>query len=512
MMRGLRPGAAWLSVLFTLTAFAGFAPGPVVSRGLSDALMGDVNSDGLTDIVHDHSVLLNQGDGSFVERDLGILGPDLPHFNGGDAVIALIDVNGDGRPDLLTRDQPSAPPGQDRPAQTYRIYIAGEALHYGPGIEIGKGIQPYVADADGDGKEDLVLVNAVFAANQEVASELTVMISRGDGTFTARVPFRIAPAPQFGSTRNLLARDFNHDNVPDLVIRTQYDLVFLRGTGAGDFAPQQTRYLPNQYFGGWAMESGDIDGDGNLDVALAAFRIVRVFFGDGTGKFPRFASATTPMLHAAAERPPDWQGGNNPRSLALGSFVHAGRTEIAAGTAEGDVVVLAYENGKLREVSRIETEFVDAFVQSAAFREPGKTDLYLTGNYNPTGTKATPRLFYVEPDSADTISRPAGRSRAVRGFLSPIANFDVAMRGDCAPVATERWALTREGVFGLERRQEQTVETVLENGSLYFRLTTPWALAPIMGALELHGGAYKGDVFVKSACGLGDVQFTITAR
>jgi hypothetical protein len=298
------------------------------------------------------------------------------------------------------------------------------------------------------------------------------------------------------------------------VIRTQHDLVVLRGTGSGDFAAPDTRYVPDWYFGNWAMGAADFDGDGNLDIALAAFRIVRVFFGDGAGHFPRFASATTTMLHPSPGRSPDYQGGNNPRNLAFGQFARAGRTEIAAGTAEGDVVILAYESGALREVSRIETEFIDTFVYAGAFREPGKTDAYLTGNYTVLGTRAAPRLFYVETaEPIVTTSRPSGRSRAVRGFAANTLNFDVEMQGGCVPQNTDHWSLTREGIFGFDRHGARTVETVLENGTLYFRLTAPWAKAPILGRVQqISGGTYTGDVFVSAPCGAQTVPFTITPR
>lgn len=189
-------------------------------------------------------------------------------LNGGDAVIEVLDVNGDGRADLLTNDRPTAPPGVNRGARMYRLYIAGQQLPYPKPIDLGKGLRPYVADVNGNGKDDLVLVTSIVEGEYEVASELKVLISRGDGTFAPRQPFRISRNPQFGQTRRLLARDINHDGLPDLVIKSQHDLVVLRGIREGDFAPADVRYIPNRYFGGWDMKVADIDGDNHLDIAL----------------------------------------------------------------------------------------------------------------------------------------------------------------------------------------------------------------------------------------------------
>lgn len=520
--------ASLLMIVLSWNATAALTPGPVVTK-YSGGFLADIDSDGLTDVVHSKYVLLNQGGGSFVKRDFGLLGmvnaPGL--WNGGDDVIATLDLNGDGRLDLLTRDSPTAPHGMDAAEQQFRVYIAGEQLNYGKGFEIRKGPRALVApDLDGDGKDDLVLVSHVFEGGTRIATELTPHISLGDGTFSSRSPIRVPENPQFFGIHSLQSKDLNHDGFSDLVIRAPKELVVLRGIGGGEFAPPDIRYLPRSYVAAETLELGDIDGDGNLDVAMSAYRMVRVFLGDGTGRFPRVVSAATRRLRNIPGMGPDVDGKTNPRSLALGQFIRKGRTEIAAGTAEGDVLVFAYESGMLREVSRTETEFPDAYVNAGVFRESGETDMFLTGNYGYNyGAKPPSRLFYVDPaPPVLNAAHSGGRTRAVRGFASPMMKFDVEMRGNCAPEATVRWTIAREGVFGLERRSaagesvsgleraEETVETLLDGGPLMFRLTVPWASEPLHGELARTQTGYRGEVFTKTQCGSGYVQFTVTQR
>jgi hypothetical protein len=474
--------------------------------------VGDVNGDGLTDLIHDRYVLLNAGGGTFTKRDLGL--------SGSDSVVEWIDVNGDGRADLLTGDRPMNGPGITPAARKYRIYIAGNNLNFGTGfpLETGDVYVPYVADVNADGKEDIVMVRAIEVGPRTVASEVKILLSRGDGTFRTRPTFRIPKDPQFGRTRRLLARDLDRDGRPDLVIRTAEELVVLRGRGNGDFAPAERRYIPYWPFGGWTLELVDVDNDGNLDLLMPGFfRYVRVLLGDGRGNFPRTSAIQLrqyrpyPVFTGPFEI--DYDTATSPRNFAIGQFVRNGRTEIAVGTYEGDLVVLAWENGKLREVGRMETEYKNPDLHLGAFRQPGKNDLYITWNDGYGANRPMNRLLYAEPGAALAQASPAGRGRAVRGWPSQEMKFDVQMAGSCAPEAGDRWTLARDGMFGVDEKTERTVEAVLENDSLSFRFTAPWTASPIAGSLTRVDGTFTGTVEAETTtCGWVNVQITARQR
>jgi hypothetical protein len=104
-------------------------------------IVRDINGDGLDDIVETTRFLINDGT-SFTPRDLALAGNDY--------VVGVLDVNGDGIPDLLTDNvTPKALPHQ------IHLYIADSRGRYpAVGQTIGENIPaPMFADVDGDGKE-----------------------------------------------------------------------------------------------------------------------------------------------------------------------------------------------------------------------------------------------------------------------------------------------------------------------------------------------------------------------
>src|SRR5262249_35343509 len=139
----------------------------------------------------------------------------------------------------------------------------------------------------------------------------------------------------------------------------------------------------------------DVDGDSNLDIVLAGFRNIRVFFGDGRGNFPRMTRTTIAKVHDAQGLPFDMAVDqmNQPRDLAVGHFTRSDRTEIAAGMGEGDIVVFAYEQGMLREVSRTSTEFWLLTIRPGLFHRGGLADVYAMGTLIWGEAYPRPRLF-----------------------------------------------------------------------------------------------------------------------
>lgn len=511
------PAAATL-LFFVLAApaRAGLTAGPIVNEGRAIPIIADVNGDGLTDIVHDFDMLVNQGAGSFLEKSLGL--------EGADGAIDWLDANGDGRADLLTIDHESGNPGGPPSKQTYRIYLARPGAAYGPGVTIPtKDAAPYIAEINGDGREDLVLARQIFVANKSIATELTVLLSKGDGTFTAREPFRVPPDPQYGLYNRLAAGDIDRDGIRDLVFRTVNDLVVVRGKGDGNFGAAESRYLPWATFGGWCTELADVDGDGNLDILTAALRTIRVFYGDGRGRFPRTSTTPIGKVHEAVIPPqyviPPPPGHPpfsldlfvQPRTFAFGQFVAKGRFEMAAGTGEGDVVVFAWEKGALREVARAASDLLMVDVHGGSFFAPGQSDIYITWNLGHGDDRPRPRLLFGgEPETAPVTSSRDTRTRAVRGSTNTLT-FDVQVTGDCIS-ANETWTLTRESIFGREQTADRTVETVIENGVLSFRVTAPWAPKTASGALHVNGRRWEGTVEVETGCGWRKVAFVATPR
>jgi len=524
-MRSLRLGCSLVCVILAVTAFGGLTPGPQVpdapDRG---ATLGDFNGDGLTDHVYSSYFLINQGGGNFTKHHFVL--PE-PATN----VIATMDVNGDGRSDLITEKLGFFPPGatQPRPPETYRLHIIGEQLELGLPIELGMGTEPHPVDIDGDGKDDLVYVEPTYDSHvpnthwEHLYSTVHVRISRGDGTFAAREPVRIETgAPYSGVPLRRQTGDLNHDGILDMVMRGDQTLVILLGTTSGSFTIS-TRFLPSRLFGGAPFDLQDIDGDGNLDIVRSSNqRILYVFHGDGAGGFPRLTALPVPRVHEviAPAYVLDGLGIDimGP-DLEFGQFVRSGRTEILAAMPEGDLVVYAWENKKLREVARSQTEFLIPEVHVGNYFESGKLGAYMAAHVSNNGW-ATPRVFNTSELMAPAIAEVSvsGRSRAVRGFVSgPATEFEVQMSGDaCTTTLANHWTLSRDGLFGFT--PDRSVELVHPGDNhtadydMAVRFTAPWAADPVVGYLKRKGRDYVGTAYAKTACGSSHIEMIVTPR
>ena len=505
-----------LTLAIASTATAQLTPGFIVRSGEPFPIVADFNGDGLDDLIQEKNVILNNGTSLSDVRDLG--------FSSQEKVFAVLDVNGDHILDLLTVERsPGVPPSIDpfggASGPRYRLYIGDASRKYSKGIDIATGgPQPYVADVDGDGKDDLLVMTPVRADGiRETATDVTVLRSLGDGTFERLAPFRIAPGVQIVPDFRVLTADINHDGLPDLVIRCVEDLVILHGTGGGKFEVQD-HYLPqNMEYGWWSTRLADIDGDSNPDVILVGLRRIRVFFGDGHGNFPRMVTTTIAKVHNI-DLPPNFPGAvinpdnlNQPRDLAVGHFTRSDQMQIAAGTSEGDIVVFSYDQGALKEVARTRTEFWALDIRPGSFRSGGRSDLYVMGTLIWGDTYPRPRLFYGADGvaAADTPLRRATRVKASRPVASDVA-VQMQIRGDCIDQTSERFVFARDGIFGLARRGDMTIEAVFDAPVIYFRLSAPYSTEAVRGVLTESDGSYSGTADVLTSCGWKTM--TVTAK
>jgi len=497
-----------LAFALASAAAAQLTPGFIVRSGEPFPIVADFNGDGLDDLIQERNVILNNNGGALVaEHDLA-----LPS---GEKVVGILDVNGDGRVDLLTMTTPVMVPVQVDPsggggrAPMYRLYIADASRNYPTPIDISAGPQPYIADVDADGKDDFLILSPVRPDGvRDVATDVTVLRSLGDGTFERLAPFRIPQMAQIYPDYRVASGDLNHDGLPDLVIRCAFDLVILRGMGGGRFAVQ-SRYLPqNENYGWWSTRLADIDGDSNLDVIIPGFRNIRVFYGDVHGNFPRTTITRIAKIHDAVLPPsvPDLglDRMNQPRDIAIGHFTRRDQTQIAAGMGEGDLVVFAYEQGALREVSRTPSEYWLLDIRPGSFRGNGATDLYVMGTLIWGGMYPRPRLFYGSDDVASaTTGAPVtlfGRGRASRPPAGDSA-LQVQMRGECIDEISDRWKFSRDGVFGFSQRGDTTIEAVFDGPTIYYRLAAPFAREVVTSELVETGGTFSGTANVLTSCG-----------
>jgi hypothetical protein len=136
-------------------------------------------------------------------------------------------------------------------------------------------------DVNGDGREDLCFLS--YPDGQNPAT--SVMLGNGDGSFQAPVNTVVGANL---ITASMASGDFNADGKLDVAITEQSpasELLILLGNGDGSF--QTPVAYPAGTSGADTVRTGDFNGDGNLDLAVAAVgdNAVAVFLGNGDGTF-----------------------------------------------------------------------------------------------------------------------------------------------------------------------------------------------------------------------------------
>jgi hypothetical protein len=274
-----RKGAAGIDLVFSTTrgfytlhgnGKGGFDGLPAfLNPTLPAAFVGDINSDGLSDIFSPNSGL-GRGDGTFVSSGTGLGQPI--------TIPLLADFTGDGIVDrgIVTPNNSSMQ--NESTLYTLRVGSDGQSsfLLSDP-LDLGvKNVYSAITgDFNGDGKQDVVVA---YPDSSGTSIGLLLVPGKGDGTFRA-------PTAIGSSTTSLKATpvsvDLNGDGKPDLLWASSAYV----NRGDGTFTALT---LPVQ---GTALAAGDLDGDGVADAIIDN----AIYAGKGDGTFlptPLFTIAT----------------------------------------------------------------------------------------------------------------------------------------------------------------------------------------------------------------------------
>jgi hypothetical protein len=210
--------------------------------------------------------------------------PELPIARLSGTDVALVDLDGDGRVDLITSGE-----------NTDLLQVA---LGHGDGTFGAKASYPTgfnartfaVRDLNADGKPDIVVAN--FQSNS-----VGVFINNGNGTFAAQATYNANLEPSF-----VALGDLTGDGKPEIVVTNfqSQTISVLINNGSGVFGAPTT-YAAGLYASGVAI--ADVSGDGKNDVVVPNLSdsTVGVYINSGNGTLNApVAYATPPEPYAIA--------------------------------------------------------------------------------------------------------------------------------------------------------------------------------------------------------------------
>jgi VCBS repeat-containing protein len=289
------------------------------SNSLSNVLAGSVNFTNVNDapVIDSRPIseiaVVNSGDilaftGQLVGRSIGILSGD---GHGGFTPVVVVgasnsfkpleaalgDVNSDGIPDLVVRDD-----------SVLSIHMADGAGGFSPAVSIATGISAFqLIDINGDGSLDII--------TSDLGGKTGVLAGDGHGGFSPVTAGANLPGPGFQTA------DVNGDGFLDSVSGNNSTVSVQLGDGHGGFSSPAT--FANGIDASH-LALGDVNGDGAVDIVTVSgtfdpitFQLgakVSVLFGDGRGSF-----STPAFLNP---------GGINPTAIALADLNHDGAADI----------------------------------------------------------------------------------------------------------------------------------------------------------------------------------------
>ncbi len=327
-------GSVNVSVRFNVSGSA--APTPsftalqTIGSGVipSSVALGDLNGDGKPDLVvadsdsDNVSVLLNStipGTGTAIFAVQGTFATGM-----GPASVAVGDLSGDGRPDLAVANQFSGTVSVLLNTTVLSAVAPTFPTAASPATGIGP-ISVAIGDLNCDGRPDLAVAN--YGSDTVSLILNTTAPGAATPTFAAQQAFATESGPS-----TVVIGDLNGDDRPDLAvanISSDTVSVLLNTTAAGaatpTFAMQQT-FATGGFPGSVAV--GDLNGDGRPDLAVAnsSSATVSVLLnttapGAGT---PTFAAQQT------------FGTGPNPSSVAIGDLNGDGRPDLAVANEGSD--------------------------------------------------------------------------------------------------------------------------------------------------------------------------------
>ncbi|MCU0862575.1 MAG: FG-GAP-like repeat-containing protein [Planctomycetes bacterium] len=366
--------------------------------------LADFDGDGDLDLatanlVQQNRLYLNNGTGTFTDATTGRM-PVAAYYS---TALDAGDVDGDGDLDLVvgcgdyghrTRLYLNIGAGRFTDASATRMPFL---VAYTASVRLG--------DVDGDGDLDLVVGNG---------GQDRLCLNNGAGTFTDVTSSRL-PAIN-DNTRSVALGDVDGDGDLDLVVGNfrEQDRLYLNN-GGGTFADATASRLPPGADATWAVALGDVDGDGDLDLANGNDGSNRLFLNSGTGVFTAGVTSRTPRDAV----------GNFSDTVAFGDVDGDGDLDLLMGKFEQDLLHVNDGTGRFEDATGGQMPVDSDWTWSLALGDvDGDGDLDLV-----TGNNGQNRL-YLNNGAGGFTDATAGRMPTSIDNTRSVAFGDVDGDGD----------------------------------------------------------------------------------
>lgn len=176
--------------------------------------------------------------------------------------LTIGDINGDGKKDIAAADF------VDKSVVVFKNTSSKDSISFVESKKYTAGNNPYgitMADLNGDGKPDLIATN-----EYDFPGTISVFINRSSKdsiSFDDKLTFSVGYSP-----RRIITCNVNNDDKPDLAVANQgsRSVTVLVNTSNNDsisFISQD--YEVTQISSPESIASGDLDGDGNMDLVVS---------------------------------------------------------------------------------------------------------------------------------------------------------------------------------------------------------------------------------------------------
>src|SRR6516164_6716318 len=372
--------------------------------------------------------------------------------------VAIGDLNGDGRLDLVTANIGGDPLGTPTPAGTVSVLQGNgggtfsAATPYPTGSVIRSSVA--IGDLNGDGRLDLAVTNYGSPSSLVPAGTVSVFLGAGGGTLAAATQYPTGTG--LPGAQSVAIGDLNGDGRLDLAVaNSSSSISVLLGQAGGGFLTLSPRALsPVNNFSSVAL--ADLNGDAKLDLAVTNYGsspddpgTVLVLLGNGNGTFG------SPTVYPT---------GTNSSSVAIGDLNGDGRLDLAVANADSNTVSVLLGNvgGGFQQQTQYPTGLGPSSVAIRDLNGDGKLDLAVANADSNNVTVllndiAPPPIPPVPPGTtADMILRRADGTYEIYD----IGNNSILAAAQLGQVGTDWKFVGLGGFFGSD-----TTDMLLRNAN-----------------------------------------------